>query len=146
MKFGRREFINSMMGLGGLGALASIIYPVFQFLVPPRISEPKVTTLKVGKVSDFPIETSKILRFGRTPIILIRSSLHEFKAMAATCTHLDCIVQYNAEREQIICACHNGIYDLGGRNLSGPPPKPLDEYKVSIVDEEIVISEMKDPA
>ncbi|NQV14900.1 Rieske (2Fe-2S) protein [bacterium] len=143
MKYGRREFINSLLGFGGIGGLASIFYPVFQFLIPPEITEAKVSSLKVGRVDEFPANSSKIVRFGRIPVILIRSDRDTFKALAATCTHLDCIVQYNQDRKQIICACHNGVYDLSGNNVSGPPPKPLTVYTVSIIDEQVVISEEK---
>ena len=143
MKFGRREFINSLLGIGGIGGLASIFYPVAQFLIPPVNNEPHVSSLKVGAVSDFPINGSKIIRFGRVPIILIRQDQDTFKALAATCTHLDCIVQYSKERKQIICACHNGVYDLSGKNVSGPPPKPLDVYTVSIIDDQVLITEAK---
>ena len=31
---------------------------------------------------------------------------------------------------QIWCACHNGLYDLAGRNVSGPPPRPLEVFEV----------------
>jgi len=40
----------------------------------------------------------------------------------------------------IWCACHNGKYDLNGRNVSGPPPRPLDEFKVIVQGEEVLIS------
>jgi len=60
--------------------------------------------------------------------------------MEATCTHLDCLVQFKNDTQQIFCACHNGIYDLHGRNVSGPPPKPLKEYVVSVMSDEIRIT------
>ncbi len=146
MKYGRREFINTLLGIGGLGGLASIFYPVFQFLIPPKVTEAQVSSLKVGAVGDFPVNGSKIVRFGRTPVILIRSDRDTFKALEATCTHLDCIVQYNQARKQIVCACHNGVYDLSGKNVSGPPPKPLGVYSVSIVDDQVLITEEKELA
>ena len=73
-------------------------------------------------------------------MILIQTEKGNFKAFYATCTHLDCIVQYKPDTNQILCACHNGIYDLKGRNVSGPPPKPLDELIVKIIKDEIIIS------
>ena len=48
-----------------------------------------------------------------------------YRALSATCTHLGCIVQYRSDLQEIWCACHNGLYDLNGRNISGPPPRPL---------------------
>ena len=139
----RRKFLNILLGSGILGWLGSIIYPVFSFLIPPKNPEAKVNSIKAGIFYDFPVNSSKILKFGRKPVILIRSVSGEFRAFAATCTHLDCIVQYRTDNKQIWCACHNGIYDLKGRNVSGPPPKPLEEFSVNFVNDEIVVSKQE---
>ncbi len=135
----RRKFLNSLLAIGSFGTISAIVYPILAFLIPPKIAEIKVTSLKVGPVSGFDNNSSKIVKFGRTPIILIRNIDGEFVALEATCTHLDCIVQFRDDTQEILCACHNGIYDLEGRNVSGPPPKPLKKYLVKIVDEEITI-------
>lgn len=143
MKVNRRKFINSLLGIGGISTVSSVIYPVISYLNPPEVREPKVTSLKAGSVNDFEMNSAKIIKFGRTPLILIRKDNGEFAALTATCTHLDCIVQYSKDRKQIICACHNGVYDLKGKNISGPPPKPLQEFAVQIIDDEIVITSME---
>jgi Rieske Fe-S protein len=41
---------------------------------------------------------------------------------------------------EIWCACHNGIYSIDGRNISGPPPRPLDVFDVHLRGDEIVVS------
>ncbi|HET55423.1 MAG TPA: plastoquinol--plastocyanin reductase [Ignavibacteria bacterium] len=139
----RRKFINGLMVIGGIGTLGAAIYPVVEYLVPPDSGEPTVTSLKVGKLSEFEMNSSKIIKFGRIPVMLIRDESGELHALAATCTHLDCIVQYRQDAKQIVCACHNGVFDLKGRNLSGPPPKPLEEFAVIIKDDEIIITSQK---
>lgn len=140
-KLGRRDFVNYLLGLGGISALTAAVYPIGRFLVPPPIREAEPNSLKVGTLDDFPVNSSKIVRFGRQPVILIRDGDENMRALTATCTHLDCIVQFSSERQQIVCACHNGIYDLTGKNVSGPPPKPLTEFSVKIIDKEIIISQ-----
>lgn len=137
----RRKFINTLLGIGGIGSLGAILYPIFSFLVPPKIAEAKVKSLKLGPVAGFSPKSSKIVKFGRKPVIIVRTEDGEFHALEATCTHLECIVQFNEDTSQIFCACHNGIYDLNGRNLSGPPPRPLGELEVTIIDDEIVITQ-----
>jgi len=136
----RRRFINTLLGIGGIGTAGSIAYPILNYVIPPESGEPIVTSLKAGRLDEFEINNAKIIKFGRTPVILIREDKGNMIALAATCTHLDCIVQYRKDKKQIICACHNGIYDLKGRNISGPPPKPLEEFTVTIVNEEVIIS------
>ena len=71
---------------------------------------------------------------------IFRTAGDELRAFSATCTHLDCTVQYKKDMGLIWCACHNGKYDLNGRNVSGPPPRPLDEYRVVVQGGEILIS------
>lgn len=140
MSTNRRKFLNTLLGLGGLGAITSIIYPVIAYLIPPKSAEAKVNSLKAGTASEFPLNSSKIVKFGRTPVILIRTDKGDFDAFSATCTHLECIVQYKPDTKQIWCACHNGIYNLKGQNVSGPPPKPLTEFNVTVIKDEIIIT------
>lgn len=136
----RRKFLNIILGTGFLGWLGSVFYPVFSYLIPPKNPEANINAVKAGMSSDIPLNSGKIIKFGRKPVILIKTVSGEFRAFQATCTHLDCIVQYRSDKKQIWCACHNGTYDLKGRNVSGPPPKPLQEYAVNLVNDEIVVS------
>ena len=140
MGFDRRQFTNYLLGGGLIAWLGSVLYPLISYLRPPKIAEANVQTVKAGAASQFAVNTGQIIKFGRKPVILVRSESGEFKAFSATCTHLDCIVQYRGDLKQIWCACHNGLYDLSGRNISGPPPRPLDEYVVNVVEDEINVS------
>jgi Rieske Fe-S protein len=140
MGFNRRKFLNYIIGGSLLGWVVSVIYPILTYLRPPKIPEANVNSIKAGVASEFPVSSGKIFKFGRKPVILIKTDAGEFRAFAATCTHLDCIVQFRSDRNQIWCACHNGVFDLNGRNVSGPPPKPLDEFSVNIVEDEIFIT------
>jgi Rieske Fe-S protein len=136
----RRRFINGLIGGGFAGWLGTILYPVAAFLNPPDVPEANVNSVKAGLASTFEAHSSEIIQFGRTPVILVRLETGEFRAFSGTCTHLDCIVQFRGDIEHIWCACHNGHYDLNGRNLSGPPPDPLTAFLVNVVDDEIIIS------
>ena len=71
-----------------------------------------------------------------------RLATGELKAFSATCTHLDCTVQYRKDMGLIWCACHNGRYDMNGKNVAGPPPRPLEEYRVSLQGDDVFISKM----
>jgi Rieske Fe-S protein len=117
---------------------------VLAYLRPPAAPEASVQSVKAGLASAFPANSGQIVKFGRTPVILVRTEAGDFRAFAATCTHLDCIVQYRTDLKQIFCACHNGLYDLRGRNISGPPPRPLEEYGVKVVSDEIFITRNSD--
>jgi Rieske Fe-S protein len=136
----RRDFLKYFLGGGLIAWVAAVLYPVFEYLKPPKQGEVEVTSVKAGKVSSIEKDSGVIVRFGNKPVILVRNAAGEFRAFSATCTHLDCTVQYRKDMGLIWCACHNGRYDLNGRNVAGPPPRPLDEYRVVIQGEEISIS------
>jgi cytochrome b6-f complex iron-sulfur subunit len=136
----RRDFLKYVLGGGLLAWLAAVLYPVMAYLKPPKQGEVEVTSVKAGKVSAMEKDSGVIVRFGTKPVILVRNAAGEFRAFSATCTHLDCTVQYRKDMGLIWCACHNGRYDLNGRNVAGPPPRPLDEYRVVVQGDEISIS------
>jgi len=135
----RRRLIQGLLGGGFLASLASFLYPVIRYMNPPAIPEASVNEANVGKVADFAVNSGKIVRFGSKPVLVIRRSENEWRAFAGVCTHLNCTVQYEQARHQIWCACHNGFYDLNGKVVSGPPPRPLEEYQVHIRGEEVVV-------
>ena len=137
---GKRDFLKYVLGGGLFAWVVSIVYPLLAYLTPPKQAEVEVNSVKAGKLSEIERDTGTIVRFGNKPVILVRTASGEMRAFSATCTHLDCTVQYQKDMGVIWCACHNGKYDLNGRNVSGPPPRPLDEFKVILQGEEVSIS------
>lgn len=136
----RRTVISWLLGTGVAASLASFFYPVARFLNPPQVAEASVNEVDAGKVQDLKPNSGKIVKFGNKPALLVRVNDTEWKAFSAVCTHLNCTVQYQEARREIWCACHNGTYDLNGRVVSGPPPKPLEELAVKIRGDEVVVS------
>ena len=136
----RRRFLNYLLGTSVVATLAAIFYPVLKFMVPPEIVEAQQNSVVAGKVNDIAANTGKIFKFGSKPGILIKTASGDIKAFSASCTHLDCIVQYDGTQKAITCACHNGKYDLTGKNISGPPPRPLEEFTVNIKGDDITVT------
>lgn len=136
----RRKFLNYLLGTSVGATLLAIFYPVMKFLIPPEVTEATQNSVVAGKVNEIVANSGKIIKFGNKPVLLIRTPAGNLKAFTATCTHLDCIVQYQPESSGIWCACHDGRYDLNGQNVSGPPPRPLEEYTVNTRGDDIVIS------
>jgi cytochrome b6-f complex iron-sulfur subunit len=131
----RRRFINWFLGTS-VGALAaSTLYPVVRFVSPPEVPEAATNQVQAGSMDDPEILENgfKIVRFGNEPVILIRVSDSDFRAFAGTCTHLDCIVEFQKDKQRIWCNCHNGEYNLSGQQVAGPPPRPLETYQVDLV-------------
>ncbi len=137
---GRRSFINWFLGTSAGAFLGSVLYPAARYLIPPPAGESAVGTITLPlKPEDVKSNTGQIFKFGNRPAILIRTPAGALRAFSAVCTHLNCTVQYRADLSHIWCACHNGHYDLNGKNIAGPPPRPLDPYVVNVRGSQIVI-------
>ncbi len=136
----KRDFLKITLAAGFTAWIAAILYPIISYLKPPKQAEVEVSSVKIGKLADIEMDSGTLVRFGNKPVLLIRQPDGELRAFDGTCTHLDCTVQYRKDMGAIWCACHNGKYDLTGRNVAGPPPKPLEEYRVVVKQDEVYIS------
>jgi len=136
----RRKITKFLLGGGLITTFGSILFPIINFLIPPRVREAIQSSVVAGKVGDLQPNSGKIFRFGSKPGILIETEQGKYVAFSAVCTHLQCTVQYRPDFKHIWCACHNGHYDLSGKNIAGPPPKPLEAYDVAIREDEIVVT------
>ena len=135
----RRRFVEVLLGSGFLATAVAFLYPVLRYLVPPKAIDLGGDAVVAGRVSELKPNSGKIFRFGNRPGLLILTASGEYRAMSATCTHLSCTVQYRDDLRQVWCACHNGKYDLNGRNISGPPPRPLEAFEVQVRGDEIFV-------
>jgi Rieske Fe-S protein len=132
---GRRDFLSWLLGTSFGLLLFWILYPVLRFLEAPSAPESSASQVEAGDANapEFLEAGYKIVRLGEDPVILVRVADDDFRALSATCTHLGCIVEYQKDKQRIWCNCHNGVYDLSGRVVSGPPPRPLAGFKVDLV-------------
>ena len=129
----RRRFLCGMLG-GGTAALgAGMCAPLVGYVGNLR-EEPPPDWLEIEE-ADYRLApgTSKTLLYGRIPVLLLKTrddadpeSLPT--VFVATCTHLDCTVKYDSKKNLIVCHCHNGVFDVEGKVISGPPPEPLREF------------------
>ena len=135
----RRRFVNILLGTGLLASAASFLYPILRYLVPPKLPDLGGDAVLAARVPEMKPNTAKTFRFGTRPGLLVEMATGEYRAMSATCTHLGCTVQYRPDLREIWCACHNGMYDLNGRNISGPPPRPLEAFEVQVRGDDIFV-------
>lgn len=140
----RRGFVELLLGGGFLATAAAFLYPVLRYFVPPKTADLGVDSVVAGKVGELKPNSGKIFRFGNRPGLLILTAAGEYRAISAVCTHLSCTVQYRPDMKEVWCACHNGKYGLDGRNISGPPPRPLQAFDVQVRGDEIYVSRRKE--
>ena len=137
----RRGFVNLLLGSSFGAMMAWMLYPVVRYLIPPESGEPTIASVQIPwKPTEMKVNSGRIFKFGSQPGILVKTPAGELRAFSAVCTHLNCTVQYRDDRQDVWCACHNGVYDLNGKNVSGPQPRPLEPYKTNVKGEQIVVS------
>ena len=136
----RRRFLDSLLGTGFVSTVLAMAYPVWRYLIPPVSGEPATESVVAAQAAKVPVNSGLLFKFGNKPGLLVRTPDGELQAFSAVCTHLDCTVQYKADTSQIWCACHNGLYDLAGSVVSGPPPRPLERLVVNRRGEDVVVS------
>lgn len=129
-----------LMAYAWIGAAAivmgELIGGTFAFLWPRR-KGPKVETVFIaGKVTDFKV--GEVIPFRKERTFILRTE-GGFLAISAICTHLHCIVNWNEMLKKFECPCHGAKFNQNGEVLEGPPPRPLDLYKLQIVAGNVVV-------
>ena len=129
----RRDFLRHALGLWATLCALPVVATVLQFITPRSLVTGAKETLRVGSTADVERGGLKIVRFDKEPVVLIHDSNGQFKAFSARCTHLGCVIQFQTEGGAYFgCNCHGSEFDMNGRNIAGPAPRPLRPFRVSI--------------
>lgn len=142
----RRDFIKvTIAGIGGLiGALIGI--PSVAYLLSPalQVQAEDDALIPLGPLENHSIGIPTRFEFTRTKVngwertatnyglYVVRKSDREVRVFSDVCTHLACRVSWHPDIEHYVSPCHDGHFDIMGKNISGPPPRPLDEFATKI--------------
>ena len=55
-----------------------------------------------------------------------------FTAFDPHCTHLGCPYRWDDAKKHFACPCHSAVFDPEGNVISGPPPRPLDQFATKV--------------
>jgi len=141
----RRDFVKTVtVSLGTLmGAILGL--PAIGYLISPALNGiEKDVWVPVGSLQDYPIGVPKPFSFTRSQIngweksinslgiFVVRQDETQVLVVSNICTHLGCRVSWHPDIQNYVSPCHDGHFDMVGNVVSGPPPRPLDEYKTKI--------------
>lgn len=139
----RRVFLAAA-GTAGLAYTVAMAYPIFRYLNSPvetAVNATAVSQVTLKDAQKLPQGSVLMFKFGSSPAMLIHHQDGRWIAMTAVCTHLGCTVSYEADKDRIHCSCHGGVYNAyTGENVSGPPPRPLKLFKVTVNDTSVDIA------
>jgi cytochrome b6-f complex iron-sulfur subunit len=135
----RREFVDYIVGAAFAGTALAAAYGAYNYLVPPAVAHQVGEAVTVGDAAALPVGEGRVFPFANTGALVIHLK-DRFVAFDPSCTHLACLVQWDAARGQIVCPCHGGAFDANGNVVSGPPPRPLAPLAVAEVNGKLVVS------
>ncbi len=151
----RRDFIKLITGAVGAVIGAVIGLPAIDFLIDPALkSVGKDAWVPLGKLETFEIGKPTLATFTRSTVngwektvnsygvFVLRTSETDTLILSNKCTHLGCHVNWNVDKQEYICPCHDAQFSLNGEVLGGPPPRPMDRYtgdQIQIVDGTLLI-------
>lgn len=158
----RRRFFSRALKLMGLLGGGSFFYSMFRFLFPGETTKdfapsanpkggseggapepgrgrgPHFSFLEM-KIRSLSPGGSATVAIGHIPVILVRRQ-EGIVAFRAACTHLGCLVKWEAEGKRFVCPCHGGTFDAEGRVVSGPPAAALRKCLVEIKGDVVRVS------
>ena len=140
-------FVNSVAAL--IGAGLSVVLGAFA-LRPVSRRDPQ--WLRAGSLDDLtanvpvPRVVSVATADGwyrqRSPstVFVVWDGDKTVHALSGTCTHLGCQIRWDSETTTFRCPCHGGVFDVHGKVLEGPPPRPLDRVEARLdADERVLV-------
>ena len=71
---------------------------------------------------------------------VIKHSPTTITIFSSVCPHLGCHYDWDAGTQQFRCPCHNSIFTIDGKVISGPSPRPLDTLPYRIENGELFVA------
>jgi cytochrome b6-f complex iron-sulfur subunit len=122
-----------------MATVAGVLTPIIAYLWPPkRGSGASAARVAVAAAADLPMGKGAVYSVNNKPVIVIHTA-DDYIALSATCTHLGCILFWNENRQVISCPCHEAYFNTKGDVISGPPPSPLEPYRVQVEGDQIYV-------
>lgn len=147
---GRRQFMNLLTFGSVTGVALGALYPVVKYFIPPSTgggSGGVTAKDALGNdilVNDFVANhnagdhvLAQGLKGDPTYIVVKEDKSLESFGINAVCTHLGCVVPWNASENKFMCPCHGSQYNSEGKVVRGPAPLSLALVHATVEDNKI---------
>lgn len=130
-RLNRRGFLFLLLAAAGSLCLGVLSRITTRFLHRPVPRNSYGTTVPVGPVNELPLADSPpaLILHGRFWLVHGQDGL---VALYNGCTHLECLVSWDMDRQQFLCPCHGSAFTRNGQVLRGPATRPLDRFPVKL--------------
>jgi menaquinol-cytochrome c reductase iron-sulfur subunit len=145
----RRNFmVKAIIGIGAFIG-AAIAVPLAGFGILPVLRKKVPDWSDAGIIADLAVDEPQERRFYQTvktgwqeerverTVWLVKKLDGNVTAFSPNCPHLGCGYRWFSQDKQFKCPCHASIFDLNGKVLSGPAPRPLDIFDTKVEDSRV---------
>lgn len=133
----RRQFIQ--LGLATMGA--AWLGTMLQVRLFPSTNTSQEAQPVSFPLSELSVGRTKAITYGGVPALVMRTP-ESIRAFSLICTHLGCTVEWQADKKEFYCPCHDGRFDEFGDVLAGPPPIPLEQIPVRVEGDAVTVGEV----
>lgn len=151
---GRRQFMNLLTFGSITGVALGALYPVVKYFIPPSAGgSGNGLTAKDALGNDIVVSEyltthptgdrtlAQGLKGDPTYVVIQDDGQIANYGINAVCTHLGCVVPWNANENKFKCPCHGSQYDATGKVVRGPAPLSLALAKADVQDDKLIFSE-----
>ena len=149
----RRTFFKAGMAIiGGLISLAMAV-PLVGFAISPVFRRTSKRWIDLGIVDLLKGSRYKKINYAfrskdgwveeekKRSVYVTDEGAGNFVVFSRACSHLGCLVRWDAGKDQFFCPCHGAVFDNAGNVVEGPPPRPMEKLPVKVEDGVLYVKE-----
>jgi menaquinol-cytochrome c reductase iron-sulfur subunit len=151
----RKFYVGLIYGLWSVIAAALSIPAAIYLLFPPRLRkapewveagdisklaprDPVEMVFRQNRVDGWKIQSEK------TTAWVVKLSGTQLAAFGPQCTHLGCAYHWDEGRNFFVCPCHSSVFNIDGKVVSGPAPRPLDRYETKVENGKLLLGPLRE--
>ena len=142
----RRSFLGVLLGFGTVVVGAALSVPLLRFALHPLLTTTTRTDWSdVGKIDEFTSLTAPVKKLitveqrdgwrkivSEKAVYVLSTKDGALRVLSPICPHLGCSIPWSEGKQQFVCPCHNAVFGLDGKRMSGPAPRSMDDLESKV--------------
>ena len=150
----RNFYIGAIYGIWA-AIMAALGIPALVYLFfPPKLRK-EDEWVEIGDVTKLSPDTPVEMVFRRNRVDgwkvnsekgtawVVKHTDNSVTAFGPQCTHLGCAYHWDERKDEFLCPCHNSLFAIDGKVVSGPAPRPLDRYEIKIQGKKLLLGTLR---
>jgi quinol---cytochrome c reductase iron-sulfur subunit, bacillus type len=150
----RHFYVGAIYAIWGVITAAFGLPALVYLFLPPKIRARQEWT-EIGSILNLTVSAPVEIAFRQNRIDgwkinsekstawVMKQADNSVVAYGPQCTHLGCAYHWDEGKHEFLCPCHNSIFAIDGKVISGPAPRPLDRYDVKIDGNKLFVGRLR---